>query len=314
MDRAVRSGCLLGACALALACGGEPAGAGGDGPGGGISSPQPTGGGGARPEGGAPSQGGMSSQGGADPSGGSSTGGAAEGGAGEGGAVTGFPGLASLGTLVVLGDSIGDGGGVSPFYYDLLRTQLTSHYGAIDYRRNAESGSKTGALVGQIDDLPGSLAGPVAVVVTSGGNDMKAALPQIVLGADAGARQTMRQNIDAALDDLLAPGRFGAGVEVFVFQATIYDASDGQGDFGQNGCAFGQGLPAIPTDGFFANWNAVISEEVSAHGQILMDVHGHFDGHGYHGSPNWYASDCTHPNALGHQELADLFYGAITGG
>ena len=225
----------------------------------------------------------------------------------------GNPGLESVGTLVVLGDSIGDGGGQSPFYYNLLRDKLEDHYGGISYQRKAESGSKTSALVGQIGDLPGSLPGPVVVTITSGGNDMKAALPLIVGGADAGARATMGQNIDAALSALLEPGRFGPGVSVHVFEATIYDASDGVGDFGSHGCAFGQGMPAIPTDSFFASWNGVIAEKVLAHGQTLSDVHGHFYGHGYAGNPSWYASDCTHPNSLGHAQLADYFYAQIVG-
>ncbi len=235
------------------------------------------------------------------------------GGAGGSGGGPGNPGLPTLGTLVVLGDSISDGGGQGPFYYNLLRDKLETKYGAIAYHRQADSGSKTGALVGQIADLPSTLPGPVAVAITSGGNDMKDALPQIVAGTDQAARTTMGNNIAAALADLTEPGQFGAGVEVFVFEANIYDASDGDGDFGQNGCAFGQGLPAIPTDAFFANWNGEIATRVSAAGQTLMDMHGYFDGHGYDGSPSWYAGDCTHPNTLGHAALAEFFYAAIAG-
>jgi hypothetical protein len=123
----------------------------------------------------------------------------------------------------------------------------------------------------------------------------------------------MGNNIDAALAELTSPGRFGSGVEVYVFETTIYDASAGQGDFGQHDCAFGDGVPAIPTDGFFANWNGEIAGSVAAHSQTLVDMHAAFYDHGYAGSPNWFASDCTHPNALGHAALADLFYVAITG-
>jgi lysophospholipase L1-like esterase len=232
---------------------------------------------------------------------------------GAGSTTGGSNGLPTLGTLVVLGDSISDGGGQGPFYYDVLRQKLEAHYGQIAYQNRAESGSKTGALGGQIGDLPNQLPGPIAVAITSGGNDMKAALPLIVAGVDAGARQTMGQNIDGALEDLLAPGRFGAGVEVFVFEADIYDASDGVGDFGSHGCAFGQGLPTIPTDDFFAAWNGEIEARVAGRGQTLMDIHAVFHGHGYAGNPSWYASDCTHPNSSGHSALADYFYSTITG-
>jgi lysophospholipase L1-like esterase len=231
------------------------------------------------------------------------------GGSGGGGSV----GLTELGTLVVLGDSIGDGGGQSPFYYNLLRDRLTAKYGPIEYHREAQSGSKTGALVGQINDLPSQLPGPVAVAITSGGNDMKDALQLIITGNDLAARNQMGQNIDNALFNLLQPDRFGSGVTVHVFEANIYDASDGEGDFGSHDCAFGGGLPAIPTGTFFANWNGVIAEKVAARGQTLMDIHARFFGHGFDGNPSWYASDCTHPNALGHDQLADYFYEAITG-
>ncbi len=221
--------------------------------------------------------------------------------------------LSKVGSLVVLGDSISDGGGQGPFYYNLLRADLNAKFGGITYRNAAQSGSRTPALSGQIDGLPNSLPGPVAVCITSGGNDMKAALPQIVLGADAAARAQMATSVRAALTKLLAPGRFGAGVEVRVFEATIYDASDGKGDFGSHGCAFGQGLPAFPSAGFFGNWNGAIAGEVAARGQVLADLHRRFGGHGYSGSPSWFASDCTHPNTLGHDQLRRMFYEAITG-
>lgn len=222
-------------------------------------------------------------------------------------------GLATVGTLVVLGDSIGDGGGQPPFYYDLLHQDLTTKYGAIGYHRNAQSGSTTSALAGQVDALPATLAGPVVVTITSGGNDMKAALGAILAGADSGPRADMQANVKRALDKLGAPGRFGAGVAVYVFEGNIYDASDGHGDFGQHACNFGQGVPTTPSDGHFADWNLVITNEIAAHAQTLSDMHATFYGHGYHAAPDWYASDCTHPSQIGHDQLRRLFYAKITG-
>jgi lysophospholipase L1-like esterase len=238
---------------------------------------------------------------------------AGSGGVGGGAGSAGSTGLAKLGSLVILGDSIGDGGGQGPFYYDLLRADLQALYGNISYQRKANGGSKTSDLKNQIGDLPKSLPGPVAVCVTSGGNDMKDVIAQIIIGQDAVFRAQMGANISQALDMLLAPGRFGAGVQVRVFEGNIYDASDGKGDFGSNNCAFGKGLPAIPSDGYFASWNGEIATRVSQHAQVLADMHAHFKGHGYHGSPSWYASDCTHPNKLGHDQLRRLFYLKITG-
>lgn len=221
--------------------------------------------------------------------------------------------LGSVGSLVVLGDSMSDGGGVPPFYYNVLRDDLKKKFPTLSYHNNAQSGSKTSALVGQIKGLPASLPGPVAVCITSGGNDMKAELAAIIGGFDAAARAQMGANISAALDALLAPGRFGAGVAVHVFEANIYDASDGQGNFGANNCAFGKGLPAIPTNTYFANWNGEVQKQVSAKGQYLTDIYTLFFNHGFNHPPNWYASDCTHPNATGHDQLRRHFYFKITG-
>jgi lysophospholipase L1-like esterase len=228
---------------------------------------------------------------------------------------TGEPpmGLPDVGSLVVLGDSIGDGGGQSPFYYTLLRDDLAAHYGPIEYVNRADSGSETDALLGQANGLPGALPGPVVVVITSGGNDMKSNLPAVVLGADGPILAQVQANIDAALSELLAPGRFGAGVEVYVFEGNVYDASDGLGDFGQNDCNFANGVPAIPSDVFFNRWNDAIREAVEARDQTAVDMHEYFYGHGYHSNPNWYASDCTHPSQIGHDELHNLFYMHITG-
>ena len=190
---------------------------------------------------------------------------------------------------------------------------LAAKYGAIDYKNNAQSGSKTSALKGQVNGLPASLPGPVVVAITSGGNDMKAQLPAILTGTDGPARAAMGANVSEALGLLLAPGRFGAGVEVHVYEANIYDSSDGQGNFGQNNCAFGNGLPAIATDAFFASWNGEIASQVGAKGQVLMDIHAQFWMHGFNHPPNWYASDCTHPNSTGHDRLRRYFYQQITG-
>jgi len=221
-------------------------------------------------------------------------------------------GLADLGTLVVLGDSIGDGGGQGPYYYELLAASLAARYGAIEVHREADSGSQTSALLGQIGSLPSTLPGPVAVAITSGGNDMKDQLPFVLLGMDDLQVAAMSANIDAALTALLTPDAFGPGVEVHVFEATIYDSSDGQGNFGSGGCVIGMDSPT-PVDPFFDKWNGAIADVVAAHDQVLAPMHDTFYGHGFNHPPNWYAGDCTHPNTTGHDELHRMFYELIVG-
>jgi hypothetical protein len=232
---------------------------------------------------------------------------------GTGGGSAGSAALPTLGSLVILGDSISDGGGQGPFYYNLLKNDLTAKYGNVAYQHKAQSGSKTGALMGQINDLPNTLPGPVAVCITSGGNDFKDVILQVVTGTDGPARAQMGQNISNALATLLAPDHFGAGVAVHVFEANIYDSSDGQGNFAANNCAFGGGYPAIPTDAYFASWNGEIATQVTQKGQWLADIHDLFHLHGFNYPPSWYAGDCTHPNTMGHDQLRRYFYFKITG-
>lgn len=238
----------------------------------------------------------------------SGSGGSASTGSGSGG------GMADLGALVVLGDSISDGGGEGPFYYDVLLSDLEAHYGkTLSYENHAQSGSTTLFLEGQIDNLPAELPGPVAIVFTSGGNNMQYNVLQVLTGTDQMARDRMGEHIDAALTELLTPGRFGSGVMARVFEANVYDASDGQGNFGSNGCA----MPLDAPDGtltIFANWNGVIGDAVAAHGQTLVDFHSHFAGHGFNSpAPSWYAADCVHPNSAGHAEISGLVFSLITG-
>jgi lysophospholipase L1-like esterase len=224
--------------------------------------------------------------------------------------------LAATATAVALrrpwdSDSIGDGGGQGPYYDQLLHGSLQQKYGAVQLVNEADSGSKSSALPGQIAGLPPALPGPVVVAITSGGNDMKDALGLVLTGLDGVAVQTMGNNIGAALDLLLAPGRFGSGVEVHVYEASIYDASDGQGNFGSGGCVVN--LDGPPTDPMFDKWNDAIAEPLMLRGQTLVPMHDHFYGHGFNNPPNWYAGDCTHPNSTGHDELHALFYQSITG-
>ncbi len=233
------------------------------------------------------------------------------------------PAREALGSLVVLGDSIGDGGGPSPRYYQLLERNddrrypewrgldLATRFPDARVVRRADSGSTTDALLGQVRGLPRDLPGPVAVVITSGGNDVKDALVEAATGLDAAHIARMQGNIGAALDALV--DRFDdRGLVVYL--ANVYDSSDGQGNFGLH-CRFARRLGAIeiPTDPIFERWNAAHAAETARTGQVLVDLHGRFYGHGYNSDVNWYADDCTHPNRLGHHELRALFWAHLVG-
>lgn len=225
--------------------------------------------------------------------------------------------LPELGSLVVLGDAISANGGDPPFYYSSLLTDLDAYYaggaGTLEYYNQAGAGATTADLPDQISALPAMMTGPVAVVITVGTQDLEAALSAITTGNDVQQRIAMRENLEAALDDLLTADRFGAGVEVTVFETNIFDASDGVGDFASNGCSFAQGVPPIASANYFADWNLVISDSVGERGQYLLDVHTLFAGHGYAAKEPWTAPDCINPNDLGHDQLRRLAYEWITG-
>src|SRR6185436_16040141 len=116
-------------------------------------------------------------------------------------------------------------------YAQTLRDDLRKKFGAtVTYTNVALATTKVVSLAAQVDALPKTLAGPVVVTITDGENDMRAAWDAVVKGTDAAARSAMTTDLTSALDKLLAPGRFGTGVEVHVYTANLLDPSDGMGD------------------------------------------------------------------------------------
>jgi lysophospholipase L1-like esterase len=235
--------------------------------------------------------------------------------------------LTAVGTLVVLGDSISQGGGQPPFYYNLLLSNddttypewtgkdLRTKYGAnVMMVNNAVAGAVSSDLPTQVTALPASLPGPVAVVLTIGGNDMQTNIAAILQGVDQGLRTQFQMNLASALGQLTMPGRFGTGVDVHVYEADIYDPSDGSGNF--QTCPYPLSLvPPQPSDPFFGEWNAVVDGEVPMHpSSVVAPLHATFHTHGVNsGAANWFYTDCIHPNATGHDAIRGMFWTQITG-
>jgi lysophospholipase L1-like esterase len=220
-------------------------------------------------------------------------------------------------SYVILGDSISDRGGSGPFFYDLLGEDLKSKLGDVKVVKNSKSGAVSSQLPAQVTGLPTELPGPVAVSVTIGGNDMQAAALDILNGKDEKARTAYGANLVTAYDELTTEGRFGAGVKVTIFHATIYDPTDGEGNFGEAGCPAPLSLiPKQPTRGFWDNWNKQGADSIAKYGSavVSVDLRGKFDGHGvgkFKDGTSWFAPDCIHPNTTGHEELRKLFLGSI---
>src|SRR4051794_30853914 len=81
--------------------------------------------------------------------GGGSGGGGGTGGGGGGGGGGGTPGVgivptdATIGTYIVLGDSISDNGGTGPFFYDLLKADFQKKWPSMAYVHAAVAGAIT---------------------------------------------------------------------------------------------------------------------------------------------------------------------------
>lgn len=216
-------------------------------------------------------------------------------------------------TYVILGDSISDEGGEGPFFYDLLGDDLKEKLG-VTVEKHSKSGALSKGLASQIKAIPEALDGPVAITVTIGGNDMQVAALDILNGKDEAQRAAYVQNVTAAYDDLLTEDRFGSGVKVTIFHATIYDPTDGKGNFAAAGCpSYLAAIPEQPTAAYWDAWNKDATDALAKYGAnlVVVDARKKFEGHGVGTSDSWFFSDCIHPNKEGHEGLHQLFLGAI---
>lgn len=235
-------------------------------------------------------------------------------------------------THVILGDSISDGGGTGPFYYNLLDANDDARYpdaAGKDFKtlygsdikivKASKAGSRAQNLGGQINTITGPLPGPVLVTITIGGNDVQAALGKILSGGDVTPdRESFREFLDGAIAMLKTPDKFGPGVEVSVFMTNVYDPSDGTGNFkfatgtkcsGALGF-YPAGKPTSPDlDPFETIFDDVAAKYKDVH---VLDLRAKFKGHGVPAAETWFVGDCIHPNTPGHDAVRDLFWDAIT--
>jgi lysophospholipase L1-like esterase len=238
-----------------------------------------------------------------------------------------LPADAHVGTYIALGDSISDGGGTGPYFYDLLDADLEAKFPGVTFVHAAQQDAITdvysdnmpaGAplLKSQIAGLGSSYTGDVVVTITIGGNDLNAHAIKAIGGMDATVRAEFGTHLDAELAELATPGRLGSG-KVYIVVANIYDFTDGQGDFATVKCALGANVSAASDQSVFSGWNAVAATSIANAGGTLYDMHASFDGHGYNNPDTtqvWYdRNSCIHPNALGHDAIRRSIYTIVTG-
>ena len=256
-------------------------------------------------------------------------------------------------TLVVLGDSISDvGAGTSselPLYRTLLVKNDDTKYPEwkgfdlstcwmLDPANGVVKGSKGGAvatvpqnnspsdksiLLNQATGLPATLAGPVLVVGTIGGNDVQKGLVTVLTGTPAQVQTQIGQfaaGFGQAMAELTKADRFGAGVKVDVLMTNIYDPSGGSGHFyyepkmGTCPGALGFWPDKKETKSQLDPWNAAMATEAAKYpGVKLVELRAPFASHAV-STPdptNWFHEDCIHPNALGQNAVRGVFWSGL---
>ena len=278
--------------------------------------------------------------------GGSSTGGNPGGGAGAGGGGGGggsgtggntstdgplLTNGATLGTYIALGDSISDRGGVAPFFYDQLNTDLAAKFPGLTFVHAAQQnaivdvyGDKLPAdaplMKDQIAKLGHDYPGDVLVSITIGGGDLNGHAIAAITGTDGGYRAEFDRHLAEQLATLTTPGRLGTG-KVYVVLGTIYDFTDGMGDFATVNCGPAANVNPTVVQATFGSWNAVIAKNVEAVHGGLYDMHADFQGHGYNNTDAasvWYNNSgdpltCLLPNEKGHDAIRRAMYKIVTG-
>lgn len=249
------------------------------------------------------------------------------------------------GTLVVVGDSISDVSGGTPYYRTLLVDNDDAKYPAwkgadlstcwkldpsVDVVKVSRGGARATVpadnsansslvLLNQVRKIPRSLKGPVLVVGTIGGNDAQAGIANHFFG-DKSALPRFIAGYGAAMKELTTPGRFGAGVKADVYITNIYDPSGGTGVYrhAPTNRKCGGVLAFWPTgvssSSFFTTWNSAMAKETTKYpGVRLLDMHAAFKPHSLSrpAADNWFVSDCIHPSTAGHDGLRRLFWAAL---
>lgn len=246
--------------------------------------------------------------------------------------------------VIYLGDSISAGVGASdgPLTYPSLLVEndastwpsfeeddLESLFGSLDVVDVAVPGATTNSLIAeQLPALEGELGATVSgesiVVLTIGGNDMQRALLPMVLASDKEAAYQEQivptvERFEAIVDYFQDAQRFPDGVKLYM--ANVYEPTDNEGQ--ADGCFFSANIiDALP---YLDRANDTFRDLAVEKGFGLVDLNGHFEGHGHNHDDEtieaydaddptlWMADDCIHPNDRGHHELRRLFLTAIDG-
>lgn len=237
-------------------------------------------------------------------------------------------------TAIFFGDSITAGVGAGPglSWAELLVTNVDgtwadhaeedfqSAFPSLTTTLNvAAGGARTGTISEQITaaeaGLSFPLSGPVVIGITIGGNDLVSVIFQ------PSTRAQVVADINANLSDFIDwtedSSKFPDGAHVYL--TNVYDPSDG---VGTSPLCF-QGFDTTEAVGALQDANIATRAMAEQRGFAVVDLHGHFAGHGLNNTMTdiaaydaedpslWFESDCIHPNPRGHHELRRLMFGAL---
>lgn len=244
--------------------------------------------------------------------------------------------------VMYLGDSITAGYGVSArgAYPNLLLSNATNLWpdfedvdldsiypgSTVEKVDVSVPGAKTDDLVArQLPDLARQLgpqvSGESIAVITIGGNDLSNSIIAIAANPDQAdvVIDNIVDNLNQMMDFFQDSERFPDGVSVYY--ANVYEPTDGLGQADE--CFAGVDLEELMED--FERANQEMRRVGEERGASVIDLRGHFLGHGYNRSDTdnagydeadhelWFQNDCIHPNSVGHHELRRLFAAAIAG-
>ncbi len=191
------------------------------------------------------------------------------------------------------------------FHAEFVGRDLVHLNPACRLLNRAEDGQTSEGVLDQLDHLPRE-PGSTLISLTVGGNDLIALL-------NHGSRDLTE--VLARIESIV---RFLKGYypDSTVLLGNVYDPSDGTGRVQSGHDRFTPGLPVL------GQLNGNLRELAAATGARLIDIHGHFLGHGMRHADRGYAhyrpDDPTgwicfdiEPNVRGSSEIRRLFWEAL---
>jgi lysophospholipase L1-like esterase len=176
---------------------------------------------------------------------------------------------------------------------------IDCHFLAMD---GATTDDVLASQIRALETIEGGGAG--IVTLTAGGNDLLSLIGAADRTGDAGVERILR-NLDGILDAV--HDRLPRAV---LLVANVYDPTDGTGDL--------EGHRLRPQETrWLRDYNAGVARVCAARGARLIDVHGHFAGHGRSApaADRWYwTGSLIEPGVVGASELRRLWLAALDGG